>query len=122
MPEMNGIEFLETVRGTYPELPFILFTGKGSEQVASDAIAAGVGALAVPVLGDRYLTVVGRLDYTRLSVATLAGLVVLTALLTGLVGGGVFIAATILGLVPPRYGARRVHLMGVLTGPLALGI
>ena len=86
------------------------------------AIAAGVGALAVPVLGDRYLTVVGRLDYTRLSVATLAGLVVLTALLTGLVGVGVFIAATILGLVPPRYGARRVHLMGVLTGPLALGI
>ncbi|NIC00780.1 response regulator [Halobacterium sp. R2-5] len=42
MPEMNGIEFLETVRESFPELPFVLFTGKGSEEVASDAISAGV--------------------------------------------------------------------------------
>ncbi len=42
MPEMNGIEFLETVREDFPELPFVLFTGKGSEEVASDAISAGV--------------------------------------------------------------------------------
>lgn len=42
MPKMDGIEFLKTVRERYPDLPFILFTGKGSEQVASDAIAAGV--------------------------------------------------------------------------------
>lgn len=42
MPEMNGIEFLTTVREEFPDLPFILFTGKGSETVASDAISAGV--------------------------------------------------------------------------------
>ncbi len=42
MPEMDGIEFLETVRSDHPELPFILFTGEGSEAVASEAIAAGV--------------------------------------------------------------------------------
>ena len=42
MPGMNGLEFLETVRETYPDLPFILFTGKGSEEVASEAISAGV--------------------------------------------------------------------------------
>ena len=42
MPEMDGIEFLEAVREQYPELPFVLFTGKGSEEVASDAISAGV--------------------------------------------------------------------------------
>lgn len=42
MPAMNGIEFLEAVRAEYPDLPFILFTGKGSEEVASDAISAGV--------------------------------------------------------------------------------
>jgi PAS domain S-box-containing protein len=41
LPGMNGIELLETVRGKYPELPFILFTGKGSEAVASRAISAG---------------------------------------------------------------------------------
>mgnify|MGYP000518941317 CR=1 FL=1 len=42
MPETNGIEFLEAVRDSYPDLPFILYTGKGSEEVASDAVSAGV--------------------------------------------------------------------------------
>ena len=42
MDERNGIEFLRVVRREYPELPFILYTGKGSEEVASEAISAGV--------------------------------------------------------------------------------
>ena len=41
MPAMDGLEFLDRVRDTHPELPFVLFTGEGSEAVASDAIAAG---------------------------------------------------------------------------------
>jgi PAS domain S-box-containing protein len=42
MPGTDGLEFLERVRGAYPELPFVLFTGQGSEGIASDAISAGV--------------------------------------------------------------------------------
>ncbi|WP_424002134.1 response regulator [Haloarcula salina] len=42
MPRTNGIEFLGRVREEYPDLPFVLFTGKGSEAVASEAISAGV--------------------------------------------------------------------------------
>ncbi|WP_159899100.1 hybrid sensor histidine kinase/response regulator [Salinirussus salinus] len=42
MPGQNGIDLLESVREDYPDLPFVLFTGKGSEEVASDAISAGV--------------------------------------------------------------------------------
>jgi len=42
MPGQTGIEFLEAVRDQYANLPFILFTGKGSEEIASDAISAGV--------------------------------------------------------------------------------
>ena len=42
MPGTNGIELLERVRTTHADLPFILYTGKGSEAVASDAISAGV--------------------------------------------------------------------------------
>lgn len=41
MPHMDGIAVLEKVRDDYPEIPFILFTGKGSEEVASEAIAKG---------------------------------------------------------------------------------
>ena len=42
MPGRDGIEFLRAVREEYPELPFVLFTGKGSEEIASEAISAGV--------------------------------------------------------------------------------
>jgi len=42
MPGTDGLEFLDAVREHHPELPFILFTGKGSEEIASAAISAGV--------------------------------------------------------------------------------
>jgi PAS domain S-box-containing protein len=41
MPEMDGIEFLKSIRSRYPDLPFILFTGKGREEVVIQAIDAG---------------------------------------------------------------------------------
>lgn len=42
MPEMDGIDLLEAVRADHPDFPFVLFTGKGSEEIASQAISAGV--------------------------------------------------------------------------------
>ena len=42
IPDMDGVGFLEAVREDHPDLPFVLFTGDGSEEVASEAIAAGV--------------------------------------------------------------------------------
>jgi PAS domain S-box-containing protein len=42
MPGGTGIDFLESVRERDADIPFILYTGKGSESVASDAISSGV--------------------------------------------------------------------------------
>ena len=42
MPGKDGLALLERVRDHEPEMPFVLFTGKGSEEVASKAIATGV--------------------------------------------------------------------------------
>jgi len=42
MPQMNGIELHGKIQDQYPNLPFVLFTGKGSEEIATDAIQAGV--------------------------------------------------------------------------------
>ncbi len=42
MPRMDGLEFFEAVRERHPDVPFILFTGKGSEAVAGEAVSAGV--------------------------------------------------------------------------------
>ena len=70
MPGRNGIEFLEAVRAEYPDHPFILFTGKGSEEVASDAISAGVtDYLQKEVGADQYAILANRIrnsvDRTR---------------------------------------------------------
>lgn len=42
MPDMNGIQFLKEVRILYPALPFIIFTGRGREDVVIDALNNGV--------------------------------------------------------------------------------
>ncbi|CQH56616.1 receiver/sensor box histidine kinase [Halobacterium hubeiense] len=73
LPEQNGIEFLEAVREDYPDLPFILFTGKGSEEVASDAISAGVtdylqkqsGTDHYELLANRIANAVGQRETER---------------------------------------------------------
>ncbi|SEO70802.1 Tripartite tricarboxylate transporter TctA family protein [Halogranum amylolyticum] len=86
------------------------------------AVAATAGFALVLLVGDRYLRAVGRTDYRLLSVSVLGLLVVVSWLFAGAVGVAVFAVSTLVGLVPPRLGTRRVHLMGVLVGPLALGL
>ena len=41
MPGMNGIEFLKEVRRRFGDIPFILFTGRGREEVVIEAINNG---------------------------------------------------------------------------------
>lgn len=86
------------------------------------ALAAGVGFVLVPWVGDRYLRTVGRVEYTHLSVGVLCLLLGLAYLFAGPIGVGAFCASALIGLVPAKFRARRVHLMGVLMGPLILGI
>jgi len=63
MPNTDGLEFLEIVRERYPDLPFILFTGKGSEQIASEAIAADVtDYMQKGVRADQYEVLANRVE------------------------------------------------------------
>ncbi|WP_148415000.1 PAS domain-containing protein [Haloferax sp. KTX1] len=58
MPGMDGLELLTAARERGIELPFVLFTGKGSEEIASRAISAGV---------DEYLQKGGPEEYPVLA-------------------------------------------------------
>ncbi|RKD93493.1 bacterio-opsin activator domain-containing protein [Halopiger aswanensis] len=60
MPAMSGLELLERVREDDPDLPFILFTGRGSEEVASEAIAAGVTQYLQKGTGDEQYTLLAN--------------------------------------------------------------
>lgn len=41
MPEMNGIELLKNIRGRKLDIPFVILTGKGNEDIAVDALNIG---------------------------------------------------------------------------------
>jgi PAS domain S-box-containing protein len=41
MPEKDGLAFLQDVRSSHPEIPFILFTGRGREEIAVRAFELG---------------------------------------------------------------------------------
>lgn len=63
MPGQNGIELLQAVREFSPDLPFILFTGKGSEEIASEAISAGVTDYLQKESGtDQYTVLAHRIE------------------------------------------------------------
>ncbi|MFB6132184.1 MAG: tripartite tricarboxylate transporter permease [Halanaeroarchaeum sp.] len=83
-------------------------------------VAAAVAFVLVPVLGDRYLAVVGTVDPRRLSLGVAGLLSLLVFAFTGWIGVGILLVASLVGLVPVRFAARRVHLMGVLLVPIAL--
>jgi PAS domain S-box-containing protein len=44
MPEMDGIEFLKIVRRDHPPIPFIIFTGKGREEVVIQVFENGANS------------------------------------------------------------------------------
>ena len=65
MPGMDGLTFLERVQERYDDLPFILLTGRGDEEIASRAIASGVAdyLLKLEVVEDeRYERLANRIE------------------------------------------------------------
>lgn len=84
----------------------------------SVAVAAAIGFTLVMVIGDRYLVTVGACNYTLLCGGVMAMLTVLSFLFAGPVGVGILVASTLIGYVPVKFTAKRVHLMGVLMGPI----
>jgi PAS domain S-box-containing protein len=63
MPEVDGLEFLRRIRDCDHELPFILFTARGSEEIASEAISAGVTDYLQKRTGtDQYTVLANRIE------------------------------------------------------------
>ena len=44
MPEMNGLEVVETLQREFPKLPVVLITARGSELIASQALQKGAAS------------------------------------------------------------------------------
>ena len=85
--------------------------------VLAGVLAAPLACAVARFLASRW----SRVDSRVLSAATLAGLAVLIGLATGLLGLAVAGLSCVVGLVPVRVGARRVHLMASLLVPVLAG-
>ena len=62
MPNRDGLEFLDDVRDLDANLPFILFTGKGSEEIASRAISSGVTDYVQKGGSEKYTLLANRIQ------------------------------------------------------------
>jgi PAS domain S-box-containing protein len=63
MPGETGLDLLRTVRESYPDLPFVLFTGRGSEEIAGEAISAGVSDYLQKESGtEQYVVLANRVE------------------------------------------------------------
>jgi CheY-like chemotaxis protein len=60
MPGSDGLDLLERCRELEPTIPFIMFTSKGSEEIASEAINADVTDYLRKDLGDKQLVLLAN--------------------------------------------------------------
>jgi CheY-like chemotaxis protein len=60
MPRLNGVELLETLSRSHPELPVILMSGYGAADLEARGIAPPCALLAKPFLPERLLAEVER--------------------------------------------------------------
>ncbi|WP_372911072.1 PAS domain-containing protein [Salinigranum sp.] len=63
MPGETGLDLLRAVRESDPDVPFVLFTGRGSEEIAAEAISAGVSDYLQKTGGtEQYAVLANRVE------------------------------------------------------------
>ena len=60
MPRMNGVELLQALSTSYPELPVILISGYGAPELTERGITAPCAVLAKPLVPELLLAEVRR--------------------------------------------------------------
>lgn len=60
MPRLNGVQLLETLSRSHPDLPVILMSGYGPAELADRGIAAPCALLAKPFLPEQLIAEVRR--------------------------------------------------------------
>lgn len=64
MPSMNGIEFVDALRETHPNLPVLLFSGEETTRISAEIIRAGLADYLRKGGGtDRYTMLIRRVEH-----------------------------------------------------------
>jgi putative membrane protein len=86
--------------------------------VFTAVFATGVAAVLTLKVAKYFSLFVQRIDYKKLSFGVIIFLVVMVGILTGGVGLLLLFTSTAIGMLPPLFGIKRTHGMGVLMVPL----
>ncbi|MBS3782153.1 MAG: tripartite tricarboxylate transporter permease, partial [Candidatus Thermoplasmatota archaeon] len=79
-----------------------------------------VAYLLTLTIGKKFSTIHQKVEYNKLSKGIIVFLVVMMLALSGPLGVFVGLISTAIGVIPPLYGVKRVHLMGCIIFPIIL--
>ncbi len=83
-------------------------------------LSAAVAYLLTLSLGKSFAGVHQKVEYGKLSKGIIVFLIILILALSGPMGLVIAVISTAIGVIPPLYGVRRVHLMGCIILPVIL--
>ncbi|MFP4001169.1 MAG: tripartite tricarboxylate transporter permease [Thermoplasmata archaeon] len=83
-------------------------------------ISATVAYLLTLVIGKKFTVIHKKIEYAKLSKGIIVFLVLMMLALSGPIGLYIGMVSTAIGVIPPLYGVKRVHLMGCLIFPIIL--
>ncbi len=86
--------------------------------LATSLMVAGISVILTLVLSKKFLSLIERMPYEKISITIISLLVILTAFFTGWIGLLVLAVSTAIGLIAPLTGVRRSLCMGVLILPV----
>lgn len=82
--------------------------------VAVSLLATGISSLILMNSLRSIVTAIERINYTLLTLGIIVFLIIMTVILTGMIGILILITSTAIGLLAPLFGVNRSNLMGVL--------
>jgi len=83
-------------------------------------ISSTVAYLLTLMIGKKFSTIHQKVEYNKLSKGIILFLIIMMFALSGPLGVFVGLISTAIGVIPPLYGVKRVHLMGCIIFPIIL--
>ena len=88
--------------------------------VFSVLAACGIAAIATLKIAKRFVSMIEKIDYSKISIAVMLFMALLAVIFTGLYGALLLATCTALGMFASIAGIRRGVMMGVLMLPVIL--
>jgi putative membrane protein len=83
-------------------------------------VAATLGFFLTLIIGKRFAKVFTKIPYRKIVTTIIIFIIVMVFMFTGVLGLFILAISTCIGLLPPFFGVRRSHAMGVLLVPVII--